>query len=331
MKKSRPNTQAKQKLSSGRYDFNLNTLKSYFAFHWQALLLSIRQLRKNMLVSCMTMGVIGISLALPAVFFVLLKNAHVVTAGLEKGMQISLFLNPSEPASLPVDELMAKINVLPDVAHVRYISPEQGLQELEAEEGLSGVLKQLPSNPLPPVLEVYPTASTVTPEQIEHLLSVLKAMPGVESAKLDMLWVKRLQAMLDLGERGVMVLSILLAIAVILVIHHTIRLSTQTRQKEMKILGLIGATLGFTRRPFLYTGILYGVAGSIFACVFVEIFILCLFFPADNLAALYHTHVDLQGLDFFEGINILLFGLFLGWLGSWSAVNRCIKDCLSYD
>lgn len=312
--------QAKQKFTSGR--FNLNR---YFTFHWQALLLSIRQLRQTTLVTYMTMGVIGISLALPTVFFVLLKNAHLVTEGLEKGTQISLFLNATDSKALPIDRLIAKIDVLPDVARVRYISPEEGLQELEKQDGLSGVLKQLPSNPLPPVVEVYPAENISSSEQIEHLLNVLKVMPGVESVKLDMLWVKRLQAILALGESGVWALSVLLAVAVVLVINHTIRLATQTRQKEMNVLRLIGATLGFARRPFLYTGILYGLAGGLFAWIFVEVFVLCLSFPAENLAELYHTHANLQGLTFMEGLSILLFGTLLGWFGSWLAVNRCIK------
>lgn len=323
MKVIRQSKQAKQKFSSNHF-----SLERYFLFHWQALLLSIRQLRQTPMVTWMTMGVIGISLALPAVFFVLLKNVHFMTEGLEKGTQISLFLTPSSANSLSTDELMARINVLPDVAHVRYISPEQGLQELEKEEGVAGVLKQLPVNPLPPVLEVYPSKNLTSPEEIQHLLETLKALPGVDSAKLDMLWIQRLQAILDLGERSVMALSILLAVAVVLVIHHTIRLSTQTHQKEMSVLGLIGATLGFTRRPFLYTGMIYGFVGGFLAWIFVEFFVFCLSFPAADLADLYHTHFNLNGLSFGEGVDVLLLGMILGWIGSWSAVNRCIKEFL---
>lgn len=323
MKVTRQSKQAKQKFSSNQF-----SLERYFLFHWQALLLSIHQLRQTPMVTWMTMGVIGISLALPAVFFVLLKNAQFMTAGLEKGTQISLFVNPAAANSLSVDELMAKINVLSDVGHVRYISPEEGLKELEQEEGVAGVLKQLPVNPLPPVLEVYPTENTTNPQQIQQLVETLKTMPGVDSAKLDMLWVKRLQAILDLAESSVVALSILLAAAVVLVIHHTIRLSTQTRQKEMSVLGLIGATLGFTRRPFLYTGMLYGIVGGFLAVIFVEFFVFCLSFPASSLAELYHAHFNLEGLDFVEALNILFCGMILGWVGSWSAVNRCIKAFL---
>lgn len=320
MKAHRQPKQAKQKFSAKHF-----SLERYFLFHWQALLLSIQQLRQTPMVTWMTMAVIGIALALPTVFFVLLKNVHFMTEGLENGTQISLFLNPSITNTTATGELMAKINVLPEVASVRYISPEEGLKELENEEGVTGVLKQLPVNPLPPVFEVHPTATMSNPEKIQHLLDTLKALPGVESAKLDMLWIKRLQAMLTLGERSVFALSLLLGLAVILVIHHTIYLSTQARQKEMNILGLIGATLGFTRRPFLYTGMLYGVVGAIFACFLVEVFVFCLSFPADNLADLYHTHFSLKGLNFVEGVNILVLGLILGWVGSWSAVNQCIR------
>lgn len=312
--------QATQKEASSGF-----SLKRYLNYHWQALLLSCEQWKKTAMSAWMTACVIGIALSLPAVFFVILQNLGFVAQGLDKGTQISLFLSePSQP-TVSAEEMMAKIRIRSDVANVTYISPEQGLKDLETEEGLSGILEQLSSNPLPPVIEVYPAANVTTAQEIGTLFNELKSMPGVESAKLDMLWVKRLHAILDVGKRSVLSLGILLGLAVILVINHTILSLTQSRQKEINVLMLIGATPGFIRRPFLYSGILYGCAGGLLAWIFVELLILFLSFPVSNLANLYHTSYELTGLGLCSGIKLIVFGLFLGGLGSWLAVNRGIK------
>lgn len=316
----RGNKQATQKLSLTHF-----SVERYGVFHWQALQLSLRQLRQTNMATWMTAAVIGIALALPAVFFVLLQNGGTVAESLEKGTQISLFLSPEDAKSPLANDLLTKIKLRSDVADAKYISPEEGLQDLEKQGDLSDVLAQLPSNPLPPVIEVYPSSTTTTPEQIQQLFNGLKAMPGVESAKLDMLWVKRLHAILDFSKQAVVALGTLLAFAVVLVINHSIRLSTQNRQKEINVLMLVGATRAFIRRPFLYTGMLYGIFGGFLAWLFVEIFIFCLSFPAESIADLYHTHFELSGFTFMGGVSLLLLGLALGWAGSWSAVNSSVS------
>lgn len=302
------------------------SLIRYINFHGQALQRSITQQRKTPFATLMTAAVIGIALALPAVFFVLFNNIGSVAGSLEKNTQISLFLDKAiTPAA--AQDLRHNIQTRPDVANVRYISPEAGLQELETQGELSDILAQLPENPLPPVIVVTPAAHD-TPEKIQQLFQDLQQTSGVASAKLDMQWVERLHAIVALGESTVMALSVLFALAVLLVIHHTIHLATQNHHKEMRVLLFIGATQAFIRRPFLYAGILYGVMGGIFAWLFVEIFMLWLTMPINHLAALYHTSFALNGLGFSAGFSLIILGMLLGWLGSWLAVHSYVKQHL---
>lgn len=311
---------AKQKLSGTHFSFG-----RYFIFHEQALKWSIHQLEQKALSTWVTFWVIGVALALPAVFFVLLQNAGLVSSNFEKNTQISLFLQSGEtPDAAKI--LMEQIQVRTDVANTHYISPEEGLRDLEEQGGLSNVLEQLTLNPLPGVIEVYPAETLQSPAQIKLLLDDLKAMPGVESAKLDMLWVQRLEGIVLLGQRLVLALGLLLGLAVLLVIYHTIQLSTQNRHQEISVLTFIGATNAFIRRPFLYAGFLYGLLGSFMAWMFVETIIFSLSFSVENLAGLYQSHFVLKGLGLLDGVSLLVIGSCLGWLGSWLAVSRCIKS-----
>ena len=78
----------------------------------------------------------------------------------------------------------------------------------------------------------------------------------------DATWRRRLSDILDFGERAVAVIAALLALATLLVIGNTVRTDIQARAEEIAVMQLIGAGRGFVRRPFLYTGLWYGLLGG---------------------------------------------------------------------
>src|SRR5690606_40274425 len=80
-----------------------------------------------------------------------------------------------------------------------------------------------------------------------------------------MAWVERLLAMLALAERLIGVLGLLLALAILLVVGNTIRLAIAARVDEIRVVKLVGGTNAWVRRPFLYTGLWYGMVGGLLA------------------------------------------------------------------
>ena len=56
--------------------------------------------------------------------------------------------------------------------------------------------------------------------------------------------------------------ALLLGGGVLLVIGNTVRVAAQGRREEIAVARLCGATDSFIRRPFLYAGLLYGLAGA---------------------------------------------------------------------
>jgi cell division transport system permease protein len=112
---------------------------------------------------------------------------------------------------------------------------------------------------------------------------------------------------------------------VILVIGNTIRLEINNRRTEIEVLKLVGATDGFIRRPFLYTGLCLGCIGAITAAAMIGIGLMLLSRPVGNLAALYSADFRLSGLSL-EGLGILVGGgALLGWGGAWIAAARHLK------
>ena len=134
--------------------------------------------------------------------------------------------------------------------------------------------------------------------------------------------MQRLAAILDIAHRITLIIGALLALAVLLVIGNTIRLEIQNRREEILVTKLIGATNGFVRRPFLYSGIWYGILGSLIAWLIVETGFWMLSEPVSRLAGLYHSDFSLETLPFLLLGILIVGGTLLGLLGSWLAVGR---------
>ena len=88
---------------------------------------------------------------------------------------------------------------------------------------------------------------------------------------------------------------------------------------------MVGASDGFARRPFLYSGIWYGLGGGLMALALVAVAAAVLGKPVDSLARLYGSQFHLQGLGLRTGALVLAMAVGLAWLGSWLAATRHIR------
>ena len=82
----------------------LRRLMMYGVDHVRQAFASLGELWRNPLASLMTLAVLGVSLALPSCFHVLLKNAEVVEGSWQTSSQISLSAQGSAGAEHPRHE-----------------------------------------------------------------------------------------------------------------------------------------------------------------------------------------------------------------------------------
>ena len=303
----------------------MTLLRSYFLRHIQVFFYSLGQLSRAPVSTLMTCMVIGIALALPTGLHTLLKNAQQLSGGWESTAQISVFLKKNIQAS-HAQRLKTDIQRWSDVISVRYISREQALKEFQALSGFGDALKALNSNPLPSVLIVKPKLSKTNELATQKLLSQLLKLKQTDKAQLDMQWVRRLYAIMNIVERGVLILGFLLALAVLLVVGNTIRLAIQNRRKEIVVMKLIGGTDAFIRRPFLYTGFWYGLFGGIIAWLLVSFTLVAISAPVEKLTALYQNQFELNNMSFLTTLGLLAMSILLGLVGSWFAVGRHLRE-----
>jgi cell division transport system permease protein len=281
---------------------------------------SLHRLLRTPLASMMTWLVIGIALALPVGLGVALDNARRVSVGWDSPAQISLFLR-AEMSVEAAGRLKERIEQRPDVGSVLLVSREQALEEFRQLSGFDDVLEDLNENPLPNLLVVTP-AQRLDASLAATVREALQNEPGVDHAILDMEWIQRLNALMKLAQRFVWALGGILAAGVLLVVGNTIRLAIENRRDEILVIKLVGGSNAYVRRPFLYTGLWYGVGGAMLAGCLVGGALWWLEGPLAALALLYQSDFVLLGLGLDGGLRLLAGGGLLGLLGAWLAVAR---------
>jgi cell division transport system permease protein len=273
--------------------------------------------------SLLTWAVIGIALSLPLCLLLVLLNFRQFSSGLDEAGNISLYMNLGldDQALASVTD---NVNTLASVAATRLISASQALGEFETLSGFGDILEDLDENPLPAVIEVTPVSQD--PDSIRLLSRELESFSGVDTVQVDLEWVRRLDSMLDLAQRFTLGLALLLCLGVVLAVGNTVRLAIENRRDEILVVKLVGGTDAYVSRPFLYTGLWFGVGGGLIALVLVLLTLLLLSGPVGRLVTLYDSDFSLVGLSISEVLLILVVAGGLGLAGAWLSVLRHLRQ-----
>ena len=300
-------------------------LVSYLLHHLQMLIASLGYLSRQPFSSLMTTAVIAIALALPAGLYIALDNASRLSADWDGTTLISLFLKDNVTLE-KAEKLASKLRKSKEIEKVRVIDRDLGLKQFQKLSGFGDAIKFLDENPLPHVITVQPVTGQQGPDKVVHLVTKLQNENLVELAQLDMQWVKRLYTLLDVARRGVWIIGSLLALAVLIIIGNTIRLDIQNRRESIEVSKLIGASDAFIRRPFLYTGVWYGISGGLLAWLLISVSLGIMQEPVQKLASLYHSSYELTGLSGGDMAQLIGISCLLGLGGSWLAVGRHLSE-----
>ena len=147
----------------------------------------------------------------------------------------------------------------------------------------------------------------------------------VENIFFDAGWVKKLRSILYLLKIGLIFLGIILITILIVVIGNTIRLQTLTHKDEIEVSKLIGATDSFIKRPFIYSGLIYGLGGGIITISALKITIEIFNKTAINLEAMLGGTFILNNLLWQQNLIILLIAMLIGCFASFFAAQQSIK------
>lgn len=303
----------------------IDRFKMALQLHKKNFLSSLLDILRQPTSSLMTILVLAVALALPSAFYVFTNNAQSLSGNWNGGVQMSLYLTEaaSEQSSA---ELLQQLDLRPEFDSVILKSKAQALEEFKEFSGLAGALDYLPENPLPMEIVLVPALDFASAQQLETLKAEFEQNRLVDVITLDMNWVRKYQAILDISQKIATFISGLLALAVFLIVGNTIRLAILSRREEIQVIKLVGATDAFIRRPFLYTGFWYGIIAAFIAALMVSILIKVLQSSAEDLARQYNSNFSLLGLSPQDTLSLLTIGAILGLIGAWISVRKHLKD-----
>lgn len=300
-------------------------IDAYLAQHGHALLSSLGRMLRTPFTAGLTILVMAISLALASGFYLLIENVHQLAGSLEASNQLSLYLKVDVNEKRAA-ELVQKLRQDPALERVQLITAQQGLEEFRRYSGFGEALNALENNPLPIVIQILPKHSLEDPAALVALQQTWQKWPEVDFVQLDMVWMQRLQSIMALAKRGVLMLALLLGVGVVFITGNTIRLELQNRREEVIICKLIGATHGFILKPFLYSGFWYGLLSGVLAWILTGISLLVLNDPVERLAKLYQTAWSLSFFNLFETLALWGGAALLGMLGAWVVVTHQLQQ-----
>jgi len=298
-------------------------LTAWLAHHRRVAWESLAGLLRNGVSSALTWLVIGIALVLPALGYVLLKNATTLTGGWDGKPRLTVYFDLAS-GDTAAQRFASRVKGWEGVDGAEYISRASALAEFQRRSGFGDVITSLARNPLPAVVTVTP--SEVAPGEIRMLAIRIEGSDDVDDVVVDLAWVERLSALLTLAQRAVWALGSFLGLGVLLIIGNTIRLSIESRRSEIEVIKLVGATDGFVRRPFLYLGLWYGLGGAVLAIILLTACLAVLSGPVQRLLGSYGSQFDVHGLGLSGGLLLMLIGSIFGIGGAWLAVSRHLDD-----
>lgn len=298
-------------------------LSTWAALHASNCANALGRLLRAPFASLLTILVIAVTLALPAALHLVIKNATSLSRNWDNALDFSVYLK--NDVSLDNAERLADIIAQrADVEAVSLVTADNALSLFREQSGFGAALDNLSSNPLPHTLVVRPSSAN-TEQTVLLLNEELGNLPEAEFVQVDTEWVQRFLTILDMLQRAIGIGAILLGAAIVVIIGNTIRLDIQNRREEIEVTKLIGASNAFVRRPFLYSGLWYGLGGGLLALALVGYGLYAVREPAARLAGLYGSSFSVLSLNIRESLLIVGTGVLLGLIGSWLAAARHMR------
>ncbi len=233
---------------------NLNTVEFLLQEAWISV-------KRNGVISAAAVINVAAVLVLAGVMVLTVVNVDHLVGKQAAQATITVDLKPdAQPA-----DVEAALLANEKVKRTRFVPKDENLRELA--RAMNWPLESLAylDNPLPDCIRV----ETVRPEDVPEVAEAAKKIKGVAAVhyakEVTMPLLKLFRALRRAGAA----LVGLMALASLLIITTTIRLTIYARRREIRIMQLVGATHWFIRLPFLLEGSLYGFVGGILAATVV--------------------------------------------------------------
>jgi cell division transport system permease protein len=289
---------------------------------------ALRALRRNAVPSFAAVATVLVTVLVLGVFIPVVQATTGAANEIRAKVLVDVYLKDGASAA-DVARVRNKIEQdTPGVGRVQFISKEEAIKA-EREAGRGDFYDLLGSNPLPDLLRVTPDR----PEDIVAVRDALAPMSPsgqrtVVDASIDEVKDRKENTDKILTATRVVkltmgLLAALLALASLLLVANTIRLSMYARRREVEVMKLVGATDWFIRWPFVIEGVLVGALGGVTAITLLGVVKVSLVDPLAKDFALIAAP-DTMNFGLLIGV-LLVAAIGVSALGSGLSLRRFLR------
>jgi cell division transport system permease protein len=273
--------------------------------------------KKNGIISFATIISLTATLIIVGMFLLIYFNISVLLNDMESQLVVIVYLE-EEFSEEEINKLVQDASELQGVKEARYISKEEAFQNLrddlsEHEEILAGIQE----NPLPASIEII----VIESEFLENIAFQLEQYSGVEEVNYGGQLTRNLILVFDFVRKtGLAIISVLTFVAILIMVS-VIKISVHSRQQEIEIMSLVGATSWFIRWPFIIEGFLKGLLSSTVAVI---VLVRGYYYYANQLKIVL-PFINIRPDDFVlmrMSVIIIILGVFIGIFGSMISLRK---------
>ena len=284
---------------------------------------AVNDILKHRFLNTVTIITIALSVFIVSALALFFLNANNIMNNWKKGVKIMAYLE-SDLADESIQEIRRKIIEIYGVLDVRFISKDEALKYLKNRmERQSSLFDNLNENPLPDAFEVRMIPLSQTWDRIELLASEIEMISKVEEVEYGQRWLGRFSNIFKLFKLLGYAMRALFFMAAVLIVANTIRLVFYSRQEEIEIIRIVGASDGFIKAPFYIEGLIYGAVGGVIGLASLYI-IFC--FISSNVGQNFTAEffiIDFLSIKML--CEIILCSMIVGWFGCFISLKHILK------
>jgi cell division transport system permease protein len=284
-----------------------------------------RDIRRNILVNGVTIGIIVFSLLVITIFLVVLVNLNRLLVHWEGKIHVISYvrdgLSPHE-----VENLERHIHELMEVRSVKYVSKsDAGLLYKRFFGNQKGILEGLDLDILPASFEIRLKKEFYQGQGVKGFVKKLSQIKGITDIQYGGEWISRLSTIVHLLRWGQWIVGGILFLAISFIISNTIKLSIYARKEEIEIMRLVGATEGNIKIPFLIEGLFQGASGAILSLGLLFLLYQSFLLKSGPFIKASLGPIEFSFLPWSSIGGVISVSAFLGFLGSYLSLARFLK------